>query len=218
MANTTDVAANAAITPTEAELEKAQAFSREPILLEGETLADLEPGTARRRALDDALAEIEAGHEDPSTEWRRQYSLMLGLERVLEMEPPTLLDGAELNDHQVDALSGTLAALVTEIEEGPQGTERQRQRLERRRRALRRRQRPRTAPAEDEEDLDDELEPDEEPQDWADEPSEDDEEVVAEAPEDPGRVAALLVRARDRRRQDRRGSRLRRSRRAPAAS
>ena len=43
---------------------------------------------------------------------------MLGLERVLEMEPPKLLDGAELNDHQVDALSGTLAALVTEIEEG----------------------------------------------------------------------------------------------------
>ena len=39
---------------------------------------------------------------------------------------------------------------------------------------------------EDEETLDDELEPDEEPQDWADEPSEDDEEVVAEAPEDPG--------------------------------
>src|SRR5688572_33337398 len=63
---------------------------------------------------------MEAGHEEPSTGWRRQYSLMLGLERILEMEPPKLLDGAELNDHQVDALSGTLAALVTEIEEGPQ--------------------------------------------------------------------------------------------------
>ena len=120
MANTTEVAADTAITPTKAELEKAQAFTREPILLEGETLSDLEPGTARRRALDDAVAEIEAGREEPSMEWRRQYSLMLGLERVLEMEPPKLLDGAELNDHQVDALSGTLAALVTEIEEGPQ--------------------------------------------------------------------------------------------------
>ena len=113
---------------------------------------------------------------------------MLGLERVLEMDPPTLLDGAELNDHQVDALSGTLAALVTEIEEGPQtpngngngGLERHRARRGRRC------EHPRTATAEDEEDLDDELEPDEEPQDWADEPSDDDEEVVAEAPEDPG--------------------------------
>ena len=122
MANTTDVAASAVSIPTESELERAQEFAREPILLEGETVEDLAPGTARRRALDDALAEIEAGHEEPSTEWRRHYSLMLGLERILEMEPPTLLDGAELNDHQVDALSGTLAALVTEIEEGPGAT------------------------------------------------------------------------------------------------
>ncbi len=122
MANTTDVAASAVSIPTESELARAQDFTREPILLEGETIEDLAPGTARRRALDDALAEIEAGHEEPSTEWRRHYSLMLGLERILEMEPPTLLDGAELNDHQVDALSGTLAALVTEIEEGALST------------------------------------------------------------------------------------------------
>ena len=36
---------------------------------------------------------------------------MLGLERLLSEDPPKLLDGAELNEHQVDALSGTLAAL-----------------------------------------------------------------------------------------------------------
>ncbi|MDQ3759376.1 MAG: DEAD/DEAH box helicase family protein, partial [Actinomycetota bacterium] len=182
MANTTHVAASSAATPTESELVRAQEFTREPILLEGETIADLTPGTARRRALDDALTELEAGHEEPSTEWRRQYSLMLGLERVLEMEPPKLLDGAELNEHQVDALSGTLAALVAEIEEGPRagngngsgssgGPA------------------PSVSAAENgdapEEDLDDELEPDEEPQDWADE-SEEDEDVVADAPEDPG--------------------------------
>ncbi|MDX6586610.1 MAG: ribonuclease [Solirubrobacterales bacterium] len=186
LANTTEVAASAVSIPTESELERAQEFAREPILLEGETVEDLAPGTARRRAVDDALAEIEAGHEEPSTEWRRHYSLMLGLERILEMEPPTLLDGAELNDHQVDALSGTLAALVTEIEDGAlngngngNGSNGA------------------SAPAaedkisengagEDDEELDEELEPDEEPQDWADEPDEDDEEVVSEAPEDPG--------------------------------
>ena len=185
MANITDVAASTASTPSESELERAQDFTREPILLEGETLSDLAPGSARRRALDDALAELDAGHEEPSTGWRREYSLMLGLERVLEMEPPTLLDGAELNDHQVDALSGTLAALVAEIEDGApsvngngNGADGSPALAD-------------AAPesengAADDEDLDVELEPDEEPQDWADEPDENEEEVVAEAPEDPG--------------------------------
>ncbi len=184
LANTTDVAANAASTPTESELSRAQDFTREPILLEGETVEDLAPGTARRRALDDALAELSEGHEEPTTDWRRQYSLMLGLERVLEMEPPKLLDGAELNDHQVDALSGTLAALVTEIEKGPlslngngngsNGSS-----------ASAAEDTPKEGAAEEDEDLDEELEPDEEPQDWADEAAED-EEVVSDAPEDPG--------------------------------
>src|SRR5204863_4695586 len=72
--------------------------------------------TARRRAVDDALAELDEGREAPSFEWRRRYSLVLGLERLLDAEQPTLKDGAELSEHQVDALSGTLAALVAEIE------------------------------------------------------------------------------------------------------
>ncbi len=63
MANTTDVAAGAATTATESDLGRAQEFAREPFLLEGETLDDLAPGSARRRALDDALAELEAGRE-----------------------------------------------------------------------------------------------------------------------------------------------------------
>ena len=186
LANTTDVAANAAITPTEAELDTAQAFTREPILLEGETLSDLTPGTARRRALDDALAELEAGREEPSTGWRREYSLMLGLERVLEMEPPKLLDGAELNDHQVDALSGTLAALVAEIEDGAPSINGNGANGSSATATAVAAEPASENGAADEEDLDDELEPDEEPQDWADEPTEDDEDVVAEAPEDPG--------------------------------
>ena len=63
-------------------------------------------------AVDDALAEIEAGAEHPSFEWRQNYSLLLGLERVLSEEAPKLLDGATLSEHQVDALSGTLAAIT----------------------------------------------------------------------------------------------------------
>jgi ribonuclease E len=186
LANTTDVAASAVTTPTKSELERAQEFAREPILLEGETVADLAPGTARRRALDDALAEIDAGHDEPSTEWRRQYSLMLGLERVLEMDPPKLLDGAELNDHQVDALSGTLAALVTEIEEGPLTPNGNGNGNGSNGGAAASAERNGENGAGERDDLDDELEPDEEPQDWADEPADDEEGLVADAPEDPG--------------------------------
>ena len=117
MANTTDVAASAAGELSEADLERVREFTREPVLLSGETIADLAPGTARRLAVDDALAELDAGAEAPSFEWRSNYSLLLGLERLLDEETPKLLDGAELNDHQVDALSGTLAAIVTELED-----------------------------------------------------------------------------------------------------
>ena len=43
----------------------------------------LAPGTSRRRALDDALAEMDAGEREPSSRWKVRYGLMLGLERVL---------------------------------------------------------------------------------------------------------------------------------------
>ncbi len=113
MANTSEVAARAAV-PTGAEIERAAAFAREPFLLDGEGPEALAEGTARRRGLDAALAEIEAGAEYPSIQWRRDFSLLLGLERLLADEPPKLLDGAELNPHQVDALSGTLTELMAE--------------------------------------------------------------------------------------------------------
>ena len=51
-------------------------------------------------------------------EWRRDYSLMLGLERLLSEEEPHLADGTLLNPHQVDALSGTLIALTSEMQAG----------------------------------------------------------------------------------------------------
>ena len=72
------------------------------------------PGTPRRRALDQALAELEEKAKIPSTAWRREFSLLLGLERVLSEDEPKLADGTVLSAHQVDALSGTLTALLAE--------------------------------------------------------------------------------------------------------
>ena len=113
MAKTSEIAAAAAV-PSSAEIERAAKFAREPFLLEGEGPEALAPGTARRRALDAALAEIDAGAEEPSIKWRQDFSLLLGLERLLADEPPKLRDGAELSLHQVDALSGTLTELIAE--------------------------------------------------------------------------------------------------------
>src|SRR5919201_7170495 len=117
MAETTKPAAKAAKAPSSADIERAREFAREPFLLEGEKPADLASGTPRRRALDAALAEIDEGREAPSIDWRRDFSLMLGLERLLSEEEPHLADGAELSAHQVDALSGTLAALIADVQE-----------------------------------------------------------------------------------------------------
>jgi superfamily II DNA or RNA helicase len=197
MAKTSDVAAGAAVLSS-ADIERAAEFAREPFLLDGEGPEALAPGTARRRALDAALSELDEGAEYPSIEWRRDFSLLLGLERFLADEPPKLRDGAELNPHQVDALSGTLAELMAqqqvisdderrngdlpaevddEVEEDGEaeaGAE---------------------PSADSDSDLDEdeelevedeELAPDEEPQDWEEAPSDEDEDVVEEAPEDPG--------------------------------
>jgi ribonuclease E len=180
MAKTSEVAAKAAV-PSGADIERASDFAREPLLLEGEGPEALAPGTARRRALDAALNELDEGAEHPSIQWRRDFSLLLGLERLLADEPPKLRDGAELNPHQVDALSGTLTELMAEQQTAAQNG---------------------NAPATDmadgassadgEEDEDaeeepDELDPDEEPQDWEEAPdSDEEEETVAEAAEDPG--------------------------------
>jgi hypothetical protein len=100
--------------PSASDIERASAFAREPFLLNGSGPEALVAGTARRRALDAALAEMDAGAEEPSLDWRRNFSLLLGLERLIGDEPPTLRDGAELNPHQIDALSGTLTELIAE--------------------------------------------------------------------------------------------------------
>ena len=113
MANTTEVAEKAASIPSRDDLLRVEEWTREPFQHDPDAMR---PGTARRRAFDAALAEIESGREEPSVEWRQQYSLMLGLERLLSEDEPKLADGAVLSAHQVDALSGTLTALIAEAE------------------------------------------------------------------------------------------------------
>ena len=92
---------------------RAEAWAGEPFLREGEDAAKvLAPDTSRRRALDDALKEIEGGRRAPSSGWKVEYGLMLGLERVLAEEKPHLASGTELRRHQVDALAGMLTELI----------------------------------------------------------------------------------------------------------
>ena len=108
--------------PSSDDLERATSFTREPFLLEGEDAATaLAPGTPRRRALDSVLAELDEGHKVPSTRWRRRWSLLLGLDRLLSQDEPALVDGTVLSAHQVDALSGTLTALLAEAQRNGNG-------------------------------------------------------------------------------------------------
>src|SRR5438270_4816343 len=100
------------------DLARAEKFTVEPFLHEGDDPAlVLAAGTPRRRALDEALAEIDAGLDQPSVVWRQKYSMFLGLERLMAQEEPKLADGeTTLNAHQVDALSGTMIALIAELQ------------------------------------------------------------------------------------------------------
>src|SRR5580765_5584694 len=101
---TADLAANVA---------RAESWAGEPFLHPGEDADQaLAPGTARRHAFDDAVAEIDAGRAAPSPRWKIRYGLMLGLERVLSDKPPRLASGTELRRHQIDALAGMLTELI----------------------------------------------------------------------------------------------------------
>ena len=92
---------------------RAEAWAGEPFLrAEDDPEVVLALGTARRRALDDALAEIDAKLNEPSSAWKVRYALLLGLERVLSEKPPRLASGTELRRHQVDALAGMLTELI----------------------------------------------------------------------------------------------------------
>jgi len=169
--------------PTSGAIARAERFTRESFVHEGEQPADaLAAGTPRRRALDAALAELDAGAQDPSVVWRRQFSLLLGLERLLSEDEAKLVDGTLLSPHQVDALSGTLTALLAETQRAGNGSANG------------------AAPApppeppplasaalpgEEELEVDDEEgDPDEEPEDWHDDSAADPGQLE-EQPEDP---------------------------------
>src|SRR3954447_3330939 len=105
-----------------AEALRAEAWAGEPFLREGEDPdVALVPGTARRRALDDAVAELGAGAAEPSSDWKVHYALMLGLERILSGKPPRLRSGTELRRHQVDALAGMLTELIAAAQKAENG-------------------------------------------------------------------------------------------------
>src|SRR6202161_2624799 len=100
MAEPTSVALVAASIPSSADIARAGKFVRERFLHDGEDPAvALAPGTPRRRALDQALAELDAKAKHPSTAWRREFSLLLGLERLLSDDEPKLADGTVLSAH-----------------------------------------------------------------------------------------------------------------------
>ena len=97
---------------------RAERWAGEPFLHPDEDVAIvLAPGTARRRALDEALAELATGNRKPSHRWKVRFALMLGLERVLSQTPPRLASGTELRRHQVDALAGMLTELIAANQE-----------------------------------------------------------------------------------------------------
>ena len=99
----------------------AEAWFGEPFLNDDEDASvALAVGTARRSALEDALAEMEAGLSAPSSRWKVRYGLMLGLERVLTEDPPRTATGTELRRHQVDALAGMLAELIASTQRAPE--------------------------------------------------------------------------------------------------
>src|SRR5881227_1252370 len=103
-----------AADPLAAHAYRAEAWAGEPFLHDGEQVDSvLAPGTARRRALDDALVEIERGSAAPSPHWKVRYALMLGLERVLADPEPHTATGTPLRRHQIDALAGMLTELIS---------------------------------------------------------------------------------------------------------
>jgi superfamily II DNA or RNA helicase len=175
MAQATSPAVQAASIPDPADLERVRSFTREELIYEGEQPEEaLAPGTARRRAFDAALAELDAGAELPSAQWRRDFSLLLGLERLLAQEEPHLADGTELTGHQVDALSGTLIALTAEVQRSNgNGASTAEEALA-----------AASAAIPGEEDETEEVAPDEEPLDYDDAVLDEDVQLV-EQPEDP---------------------------------
>jgi ribonuclease E len=167
--------------PSPAAIARAELFTRERFVYDGEALEDaLAPGGARRAALDAALAEVDDGANQPSIEWRRKFSLLLGLERLLSEDEPHLADGAVLSAHQVDALSGTLTALLAEAQRNGtangNGAATAAEPVEMASAAI---------PGEEESELEDENGDEDEDEDWQEESELDEDVELADLSEDP---------------------------------
>ena len=158
MAETTPVAEPATL-PSIEEIERASAFAREPFLTEGEDAASaLAPGTPRRRALDAALVELEAGREGPVA------ALAPPVVAAARPGPPALAGrAAPGRRHRAVRAPGRRA--VGHADRAARRPPQERRRGRARRRAGAGRLASAGIPGE--EDLDDEDEP-EEPQDWDD--------------------------------------------------
>ncbi len=101
-----------------ADAARAEKWAGEPFLRPDENPVEaLAEKSARRRALDAALAEMDEGRRAPSSAWKVSFALMLGLERVLSEESPHLASGTELRRHQSDALAGMLTELIAHEEQ-----------------------------------------------------------------------------------------------------
>ena len=87
-------------------------------MLEGEDAADRARARhARRRAPSTPRwPSSTPAPTVPSVAWRQRWSLLLGLDRLLSQDEPRLVDGTVLYAHQVDALSGTLTALLADVQ------------------------------------------------------------------------------------------------------
>ena len=178
----------AAPLPSPTDIARAEQFTRERFVHDGEDPAvALGPGSARRHALDTALAELAQGLDAPSTEWRRAYSLLLGLERLLSEDEPHLADGTLLNPHQVDALSGTLTALLAAAQTDPPPLPTANGHASSNGHATPGDAYEGSSAVPGEEEIDEELPDDEEPQDWEDDTVgfDDEDDEVGELAEDP---------------------------------
>ena len=193
--------------PSPAAIARAELFTRERFVYDGESLEDaLAPGSARRRALDAALAEVDAGADKPSIEWRRQV-LAAARARAAAVRG----GAAPGRRHRALGPPGRRAVGHADraARRGPARTATA---------AVPAHRRPRlqlasvAIPGEDDAELDEDDGDgeDEEPQDWQDEGDELDDDVSSPSARGPERRPPLLVRARDRRRQDGRGARVRR--------
>ena len=69
-------------------------------------------------ALQDAVAELDAGAEVPRPTGAASTRWCSGSSASSPWSHPRSSTEPSSNEHQVDALSGTLAALITEVEEG----------------------------------------------------------------------------------------------------